>query len=234
MNSISLAVAGYQAVNNFYIHSFTRAEAPANVQEDNAVRIEGNIPTDDNAAYASISPEAIALYNAEQQAGGGSESNAEGNAQTGEEELTPQEQREVSELKTTDAEVKAHENAHKAAAAGLSTSAPNYEYETGPDGKKYAVAGDVNVSYQSSSDPEVNLKNAQQLRAAALAPADPSSQDRKVAMQAEREIAQARQEILEEQNKPEEEENTGTASTDDTETPAFDTSGLENTPALQM
>ena len=146
MNSISLAVAGYQAVNNFYIHNFTRAEAPANVQEDNAVRIEsGNIPTDDNAAYASISPEAIALYNAEQQTGDGSESGREGNSQTGEEELTQQEQREVSELKTTDAEVKAHENAHKAAAAGLSTSAPNYEYETGPDGKEYAVAGDVNV-----------------------------------------------------------------------------------------
>ena len=237
MNSISLAVAGYQAVNNFYIHNFTRAEAPANVQEDNAVRIEsGNIPTDDNAAYASISPEAIALYNAEQQTGDGSESGREGNSQTGEEELTQQEQREVSELKTTDAEVKAHEHAHKAAAAGLSTSAPNYEYETGPDGKKYVVAGDVNVSYRSSSDPEVNLKNAQQLRAAALAPADPSSQDRKVAMQAEREIAQARQEILEEQNKPEEEEGaaTGTASAADAETPAFDSSGLENTPALQM
>ena len=205
MNSISLAVAGYQAVNNFYIHNFTRAEAPANVQEDNAVRIEsGNIPTDDNAAYASISPEAIALYNAEQQTGDGSESGREGNSQTGEEELTQQEQREVSELKTTDAEVKAHENAHKAAAAGLSTSAPNYEYETGPDGKKYAVAGDVNVSYQSSSNPEVNLKNAQQLRAAALAPADPSSQDRKVAMQAEREIAQAKQEIMEEQRQTDE------------------------------
>ena len=42
-------------------------------------------------------------------------------------------------LKATDTEVKAHENAHKAAAGGLRTSAPNYEYETGPDGKKYAV-----------------------------------------------------------------------------------------------
>lgn len=235
MNSISLAVAGYQAVNNFYIHNFSRAEAPAKVQEDNVVRIEGNIPTDDNAAYASISPEAIALYNAEQQSGNGSESEREGNSQPADEELTPQEQREVSELKTTDAEVKAHEHAHKAAAAGLSTSAPNYEYETGPDGKKYVVAGDVNVSYRSSSDPEVNLKNAQQLRAAALAPADPSSQDRKVAMQAEREIAQARQEILEEQNKPEEEGSTGTdTASADTGGTAFDSSGLENTPALQM
>ena len=99
-----------------------------------------------------------------------------------------------------------HENAHKAAAAGLTTSAPNYEYETGPDGKKYAVAGDVNVSYKHSDDPEVNLRNAQQLKASALAPADPSSQDRKVAAQADREIAQARQDILEEQRQMSEEE----------------------------
>lgn len=90
--------------------------------------------------------------------------------------------------------------------AGLHTSGPNYEYETGPDGRKYAVAGDVNVSYSHSSDPEVNLRNAQQLKASALAPADPSSQDRKVAAQAEMEIAQARQEILEEQNQARDEE----------------------------
>ena len=98
----------------------------------------------------------------------------------------------------------------------------NYEYETGPDGEKYAVAGDVNVSYQSSSDPEVNLRNAQQLRAAALAPADPSAQDRKVAAQAEREIAQARQEIMQEQNGTAEEDTNSNTTTETSETsPAF-------------
>ena len=203
MNSILGTVASYQAINNFYVYDSLRI---GDSQDNTLAPIDSNAaPIDDNAAYASISPEAIALYNTEQQSNSESEEDS-GNT---DEELTQQEKQEVSELKMTDTEVRAHENAHKAAAAGLTTSAPNYEYETGPDGKKYAVAGDVNVSYQHSDDPEVNLRNAQQLKASALAPADPSSQDRKVAAQADREIAQARQEILEEQNRANEEDGSG-------------------------
>ncbi len=199
MNTISGAIAGYRDVNNFYTYDSLRVDTLERIPYNNRTGIGSTATsTDDIAAYASISPEAIALYQAEQG------SNSESNTGSGNDELTQQEQREVSELKMTDSQVKAHEHAHKAAAAGLSTSGPNYEYETGPDGKKYAVAGDVNVSYKHSDDPEVNLRNAQQLRASALAPADPSSQDRKVAMQAEREIAQAKQEIMEEQRQTDE------------------------------
>lgn len=198
MNNVLGAINSYQALNNFYVYNSSNSGRIQN--NDTALPISTNHPEDDEASYASISPEAMALYNAEQQSGSGAGEN------TGSEELTQQEQREVSELKMTDAQVRNHEHAHKAAAAGLHTSGPNYEYETGPDGRKYAVAGDVNVSYSHSSDPEVNLRNAQQLKASALAPADPSSQDRKVAAQAEMEIAQARQEILEEQNQARDEE----------------------------
>lgn len=222
------AIAGYQQVNNFYANSL-RIDTPERIQEETAAQISSETqPTDDNAAFASISPEAIALYEAEQTGTNTTQTNDEqtGREQTGtgtNQELTPQEQQQLAELKQTDAQVKAHEHAHKSTAAGLTTSGPNYEYETGPDGKKYAVAGDVNVSYQKSSDPEVNLKNAQQLKAAALAPADPSSQDRKVAMQADREIAQARQEIMEEQNQTEEEEETSATSAAGSMTPASET-----------
>ena len=205
MNSISVAVANYQAVNSFYTYNSPRIGV---FQDNNSARADSGVALiDDNAAHASVSPEAIALFNAEQQ----SNSNTGDGSSNSNDELTQQEQQEVSELKMTDAEVRAHENAHKAAAAGLTSSAPNYEYETGPDGRKYAVAGDVNVSYQHSEDPEVNLRNAQQLKASALAPADPSSQDRKVAAQADREIAQARQEIFEEQNQTNEEDNSSTS-----------------------
>ncbi len=111
------------------------------------------------------------------------------------EELTQAEQQEVQKLQRVDAEVKAHEQAHKAAAGGLQTSAPSYEYETGPDGEKYAVAGEVQVSYRRSSDPGKNIQNAQKVRAAALAPADPSAADRAAARQASAEIAQAQAEL---------------------------------------
>lgn len=201
MNSVVGAITNYQAIESNYIRNIYKTEASKN--ESNNLTDLNTQSLNDEAATASISAKALELYNAEQSTNSNSEDETSNNSDK--EELTQQEKQEVAELKTTDAEVKAHENAHKAAAAGLRTSAPNYEYETGPDGKKYAVAGDVNISYQTSSDPEVNLKNAQQLKAAALAPAEPSSQDRKVAMKAEREIAKARQEIQEEELKKEKE-----------------------------
>ena len=217
MTNILEAITSYQELNNFYNNTLSKANRAERVQDDNfAAAAPNTAPTDDNAAIASISPEAIALYKSEQQPE--QESDAKENSASGNKELTQQEQQEVMELKNTDAKVKAHEHAHKAAAAGLKTTGPNYEYETGPDGKKYAVAGDVNVSYAKSSDPEVNLQNAQKLKAAALAPTDPSSQDRKVAQKADQEIAEAKREIMEEQAETEEEEEASETNSDMTST----------------
>ena len=190
--SIVGAINSYQNNEKFYVFNSNKiTDKNSNTQ----ISFDSNNYKNDEATNTTISSEAMELYKAEQN--------------QAKEELTTQEKQELAKLKITDAEVKRHENAHKAMAAGLQTSGPNYEYETGPDGKKYAVAGDVNISYQKSSDPEVNLKNAQKLKAAALAPADPSAQDRSVARKADVEIAKAKQEILEEQlNKDNENNNT--------------------------
>lgn len=190
--SIVGAINSYQNNEKFYVFNSNKiTDKNSNTQ----ISFDSNNYKNDEATNTTISSEAMELYKAEQN--------------QAKEELTTQEKQELAKLKITDAEVKRHENAHKAMAAGLQTSGPNYEYETGPDGKKYAVAGDVNISYQKSSDPEVNLKNAQKLKAAALAPADPSAQDRSVARKADMEIAKAKQEILEEQlNKDNENNNT--------------------------
>lgn len=186
------AINSYQNIENFYVFNSNKiTDNNFNTQ----ISFDNNKLLNDEATNTTISSKAMELYKAEQN--------------QPKEELTTQEKQELAKLKITDAEVKRHENAHKAMAAGLQTSGPNYEYETGPDGKKYAVAGDVNISYQKSSDPEVNLKNAQKLKAAALAPAEPSAQDRSVARKADMEIAKAKQEILEEQlNKDNENNNT--------------------------
>lgn len=110
-------------------------------------------------------------------------------------QLTQKQQQEVQKLKERDAEVRAHEQAHISAAAGLRTSSPSFTYETGPDGKKYAVGGEVNVSFSESGNPEDDLKNAETMKRAALAPADPSSQDKSVAREADQLIQKAEQEI---------------------------------------
>lgn len=105
---------------------------------------------------------------------------------------------EVAELEATDREVRAHEAAHLAAAGGLATGGASFTYETGPDGQRYAVAGEVGISISSGSTPEETLRNAEQVRRAALSPADPSAQDLKVAAMASQMAATARIQIAEE------------------------------------
>ncbi|MDY4446048.1 putative metalloprotease CJM1_0395 family protein [Campylobacter sp.] len=112
-------------------------------------------------------------------------------------ELSREEQRIVSELQATDTNVRAHEAAHMAAGGGL-TSPASYTYEQGPDNKMYAVAGEVGISTSEGNTPQESLNKAQTIRRAALAPADPSPQDLKVAAQAASMEMSARAEIMQE------------------------------------
>ncbi|MDD7600417.1 MAG: putative metalloprotease CJM1_0395 family protein [Campylobacter sp.] len=112
-------------------------------------------------------------------------------------ELSREEQRIVSELQAADTNVRAHEAAHMAAGGGL-TSPASYTYEQGPDNKMYAVAGEVGISTSEGNTPQESLNKAQTIRRAALAPADPSPQDLKVAAQAASMEMSARAEILQE------------------------------------
>ncbi len=106
-------------------------------------------------------------------------------------ELTKEEKAEVKELKSRDTEVKTHEQAHVSAGA----SNAQYEYETGPDGIKYATGGHAEIDTSKADNPHATLRKAQQIKKAALAPANPSSQDRKVAAEAETMANEAQQEI---------------------------------------
>ena len=118
-------------------------------------------------------------------------------------ELDPEQEEQVNELAARDAEVKAHEAAHQAAAGGLAGAA-SYTYQQGPDGKMYAIGGEVPISAPSSSSPEEALANARKIMAAATAPGDPSGQDMAVAssaammlVKAEQQLAQKAQEKVE-------------------------------------
>jgi hypothetical protein len=89
----------------------------------------------------------------------------------------------VERLRAGDARVRAHERAHQAA-GGAAAGAARFEYEVGPDGKQYAVAGEVPIRIETGPTPDATIANAERVRAAALAPADPSSQDLAVAAEA--------------------------------------------------
>lgn len=100
----------------------------------------------------------------------------------------------MDKLKETDRQVRAHEQAHMAAGGNLVQGGASYTYQKGPDGRMYAVGGEVSIDTSPGSTPEETLAKARQIRAAALAPSDPSPQDRRVAAGAARLEASARAE----------------------------------------
>ena len=95
--------------------------------------------------------------------------------------LTPEQERRIRELEAIDREVHAHEQAHISVGADLILSGPTYEYETGPDEKRYAVGGEVTIDTSPARTPEETIPKAQHIRETALAPVDPSAQDHRVA-----------------------------------------------------
>ncbi len=109
-----------------------------------------------------------------------------------------QEALEIRKLQVRDREVRAHETAH-AAAGGAYAGSPTYTFERGPDGQPYAVGGAVSIDISPiKGDPQATLQKAQQIRAAALAPAEPSVQDMKVAQKAQAMASTARMEVSQE------------------------------------
>ena len=121
----------------------------------------------------------------------GSESGAEKAARQRQE---LQEQNIIRQLASRDREVRAHEQAH-AAVGGQYAGAPTYQFQRGPDGVNYAVGGQVNIDVSPASTPQETIRKMQIVRAAALAPIDPSPQDRSVAAQAAATLAQAQSEV---------------------------------------
>jgi hypothetical protein len=109
--------------------------------------------------------------------------------------LSPDAQRQLDKLKATDRQVRAHEQAHMAAGGALVRGGASYSYQKGPDGQLYAVGGEVSIDVSPGRTPEETISKAAQIRAAALAPADPSGQDRNVAAGAARLEAEARAEL---------------------------------------
>lgn len=106
---------------------------------------------------------------------------------------------ELSKLQRRDQEVRAHEAAHAAAGGGYA-GAPSFSYQRGPDGQTYAVGGQVSIDVTPvAGDPQATLQKAQQVVAAALAPAEPSGQDLRVAQRAQAMAAKARTELREQQ-----------------------------------
>jgi len=119
-----------------------------------------------------------------------------GNKNSSELALDDQEQEQLQELKLRDREVRAHEQAHKSA-GGQYAGAISLSYQSGPDGKRYAVGGEVSIDVSPvSGDPQATIAKMNVVRAAASAPANPSAQDRSVAAAASSAISKAQGDLV--------------------------------------
>lgn len=113
------------------------------------------------------------------------------------EELTQEELAMIEQLSARDQEVRAHERAHQAVAGSYAGSA-SYTYQSGPDGKRYAIGGEVPIDTSPiPGDPQATIAKMQVVKAAAMAPAEPSSQDRRVAASASQAIFEAQRQLSE-------------------------------------
>lgn len=115
-------------------------------------------------------------------------------AGTGGAELSEEEEQMVRELEARDREVRRHEQTHVAMLGRYARGGPTYVYQTGPDGKLYAVGGSVEVETGKEATPEATAAKARTLRMAATGVAEPSAADMAIAGHAVRVEAQAMRE----------------------------------------
>jgi len=105
------------------------------------------------------------------------------------------EQAELRELQNRDREVRAHEQAHLAAAGSYARGGASFVYQKGPDGRMYAVGGEVGIDIGRAATPEETIAKMRVVRRAALAPAEPSAADRQIAALASIRQAEAQRQL---------------------------------------
>ena len=110
-------------------------------------------------------------------------------------QISEADRQRLQSLQRSDRQVRAHEMAHVAAGGSLVRSGASFSYAIGPDGQRYAIGGEVAIDTSPGRNPEETLDKAARIRAAAMAPADPSPQDRHVAALATRMAMQASMEL---------------------------------------
>lgn len=109
---------------------------------------------------------------------------------------------ELTALKKQDDTIKKHEQVHYSVARQYS-ELPIFQYQKGSDGNRYVVKGEVNFKMISSDDsPDAAIKKMQQIYLAALAPADPSTDDLTLAIQAIHSITDLRLQLFMEKLQP--------------------------------
>jgi hypothetical protein len=100
----------------------------------------------------------------------------------------------LRQMQQRDREVRSHEAMHQAVGGSLAGPA-SFDYRSGPDGRRYAVSGEVPIDTAPERELRATIIKMQRVIDAALAPPDPSAQDQSVAVQAQGTMARAQSEL---------------------------------------
>ncbi len=170
--------------------------------QSNQIQNKTNPTTDSIATKGpsdiiSLSPQGRQLSQINRNIKGQDSSNEKSkpNSEYNEQEIDTKELKEIQQLKKRDTEVRAHEQAHLSAAGQYAAGGASFSYKTGPNGQRYAVGGEVPIDMSKEATPEETLIKMSAIQRAALAPASPSSADRRIAAQASLKESQARSEL---------------------------------------
>ena len=175
----------------------TQARLPASwrATSDTSSTPTSSVETPDTTV--TLSADSTRLAAADAEASSSDDKNADGKPTSPQHEQ--QDLQQLAELSSRDAEVRAHEQAH-ASVGGAYAGSPSYTMQRGPDGKSYAVGGEVGIDVSAvPNDPAATISKMEVVMRAALAPADPSAQDLRVAAEAQGLAAAARAELAKQQ-----------------------------------
>lgn len=108
---------------------------------------------------------------------------------------------DIQKLSQQDTEIRQYERAHLAVAGMVTRGGPHNEYRLGSDGRLYAVGGGVSLDINTGAgNYQRTLTKMEQVRRAALAPANLSIEDERVAALARYDIYRTRLETLNQQH----------------------------------
>lgn len=160
---------------------------------------------------------------------------AQGGDEPVDEQNNPQQaqldRQKISELASRDADVRSHEAAH-ASVGGAYAGSPSYTMQRGPDGKAYAIGGEVGIDVSAvANDPAATISKMEVVMRAALAPADPSAQDLRVAAQAQGLASAARAELAQDRRAERVEAAEAKRAAEKEEQPAADSAQTSDTSA---
>ena len=104
-------------------------------------------------------------------------------------------QAQLRELQLRDREIRQNELAHQVV-GGRYADLSQLSFERGPDGQLYAISGDVSLDTAPvADDAQATIDKMRVVRAAALAPANPSPEDIRIALEAMRQMLEAQAEL---------------------------------------